>query len=239
MFTHPKQRDIKRYSLLFVFFIVWGCGGPERAALRGGTEHLLLLHGRTMEYKERDGTETLRYSIRMFYSGGRSVRVYELKIKGVDWGRCRLISKDKQVFFETNKPSTALENVPEFRQLWVDEAALSGDGWDDPDTGTQTVVAASETVTVPAGTYENCYKTVTTGTPELMDSLDVWHERGEITNEIYRSQMAAAQTVVVRWFASGVGLVKEQIGGPEHVRELVAVSEMGKGKVDVESPDEE
>jgi hypothetical protein len=29
--------------------------------------------------------------------------------------------------------------------------------------------------------------------------------------------------VVQRWFAPGVGLVKEQLGTPEHVRELVAI----------------
>ena len=239
MFTPIRQRDIKRYSLLFVFLTVWGCGGPERVALRGGTEHLLLLHHRTLKYEERTGSEVRPYTIRMFYSGGRTVRVYELQIKGADFGRCRFVSKDKQVDFETNKPVTALQDVPEFRQLWVDETAGPGDDWFDPDTGTQTVVAASETVTVPAGTYESCYKTVTTGTPELMDSLDVWRERGELPDEIYQSQMAAARAVVIRWFASGVGLVKEQIGSPDHVRELVAVSEPGTGKVDVESPEEE
>ena len=167
MFTPLKQRDTMTYSLLFVFFLIVGCGGPERVALRGGTEHLLLLHRRTMRYVERKGSEERRFTIRMFYSGGRSVRAYELEVKGLDLGHCRFISKDQQVFFETNKPATTLADVPEFRQLWEDETANPSDGWEDSDTGTETVVASSETVTVPAGTFENCYKTVTTGTSAL------------------------------------------------------------------------
>jgi hypothetical protein len=239
MFTPLKQRDTMTYSLLFVFFLIVGCGGPERVALRGGTEHLLLLHRRAMRYVERKGSEERRFTIRMFYSGGRSVRAYELELKGLDLGHCRFISKDQQVFFETNKPATTLADVPEFRQLWVDETAKPGDGWEDSDTGTETVVASSETVTVPAGTYENCYKTVTTGTSALLDSLTFWHESGALKDEIFESQMAAAQKPVVRWFVSGVGLVKVQFGDPDHVWELTAVAEPGTGRVELETPQEE
>jgi len=167
------------------------------------------------------------------------VRVYELQIRALDLGHCRFLSKGTQVYFETNKPATAFTDVPEFRQLWVDETANPGDDWTDEDTGTQTVVAISETVTVPAGTYENCYKTVTTGTQALLDSLTSWHERGALSDELYESQMTAAKTPVIRWFASGVGLVKQQMGDPDHVWELEAVSEPGTGKVDVETPEEE
>jgi hypothetical protein len=239
MFIPLKQRDTIPYSLLFVFLLVVGCGGPERVALRGGTEHLLLLHRRTLRYVERMGSEERRFTIRMFYSGGRAVREYELQVKGLDLGHCRLISKDQQVFFETNKPATALADVPEFRQLWVDEAVSPGDSWEDSDTGTETVVASPETVTVPAGTYADCYKTVTAGTPVLLDSLTFWHESGALKDEIFAPQMAAAQTVVVRWFASGVGLVKVQFGDPEHVWELTAVAEAGTGRVDIETPQEQ
>jgi hypothetical protein len=239
MFTPFEQRDMNRYSLLFVFLLVAGCGGPERVALRGGTEHLLLLHRRTLRYEERLGSEARRFTIRMFYSGGREVRAYDLQVKGLDLGHCRFISKGQQVFFETNQPATALTDVPEFRQLWVDETANPGDGWEDSDTGTETVVAPSETVTVPAGTYQDCYKTVTTGTSALLDSLTAWHERGTLEDEVFESQMGAAQMPVVRWFASGVGLVKAQFGDPDHVRELVAVVEQGIGRVDIETPEEE
>jgi hypothetical protein len=239
MFTFSKQRDTVSYSLLFVFLVLAGCGGPERVPLRGGTEHLLLLHRRTLRYVERNGPEQRSFTMRMFYSGGREVRAYELQVKGLDLGRCRFVSRGTQVFFETNKPATVFADVPEFRQLWVDETAGPGDDWTDGDTGTQTVVAPAETVTVPAGTYENCYKTVTTGTQALLDSLTAWHERGALPDDIFESEMKAARTPVIRWFASGVGLVKQQMGDPDHVWELVAVSEQGTGKVDVEAPEEE
>jgi hypothetical protein len=239
MFTPFKQRDSITYSLLFVFVLFVGCSGPERVALRGGTEHLLLLHRRTMRYVERVGSKEQGFTIRMFYSGGRLVRAYELQVKGLDLGHCRFISKDQQVFFETNQPATTLADVPEFRQMWVDETANPGDDWQDSDTGTETVVAPSETVTVPAGTYQDCYKTVTTGTQALLDSLTAWHESGALSTEIFESQVAAAQKPVVRWFASGVGLVKVQFGDPDYVWELVAVAEPGRGRVELKTPPEE
>ena len=39
----------------------------------------------------------------------------------------------------------------------------------------------------------------------------------------------APTLVIIRWFAPGVGLVKEQIGDPTHYRELVAVDREGTG----------
>lgn len=239
MFIPHKQRDITRYSLLFVFVLLLGCGGPERVPLRGGTEHLLLLHNRVLRYEERYHRELKTFTMRMHYAGGRSVRVYSLQMKGADWGNCSFISSGSQVFFETNKPSTALQDVPEFRQLWINEELSVGDGWEDQDTGTQTVVAPSETITVPAGTFENCYKTVTTGTQELLDSLQSWHEKALLADEDFETQLKRARIPVVRWFASGVGLVKEQIGGPEWVRELSAIEKMGTGRVDIENPEDE
>jgi hypothetical protein len=239
MLIPHKQRDISRYSLLFVFVLLWGCGGSERVPLRGGTEHLLLLHDRIMRYEEQNGPETRTITIRMSYMGGRAARAFELISKDAGFGRCRLISSGKQVFFETNKPATVFQDVPEFRELWVDEDVSVGGSWENSDTGTETVVAPSETVTVPAGTYENCYKTVTTGTQALLDSLKAWNDRAEISDQDFKTQMRAAQTPVVRWFASGVGLVKVQFGGPEHVRELEAVVKPGTGRTTIETPEEE
>jgi hypothetical protein len=240
MFTLIKQRVKLRRSLLFVFVLILaGCGGPERVALRGGTEHLPLLHHRTLRYIERKGSEEHRFTMGMIYSGGRSVRSYEVRMKGLDLGHCRFISKDQRVYFETNQPTTALLDVPEFRQLWVDETADAGDGWQDQDTGTETVVAYSETVTVPAGTFKDCYKTVTTGSAELMDSLTAWRERDVLPREVFQSEVAAARAPVVRWFAAGVGLVRVQFGGPDHLWELEAVADTGSGRTEVETPEEQ
>jgi len=210
-----------------------GCGGPERAPLRGGTEHLLLLHGRELRYEERVGEEVKPYTLRLTYSGGDMVRVFEAQFRGLDFGRCSFISNRTQVFFETNRPTTALQELPEYREAWVDEEAKPGDVWLNEDTGTETAFAGYESISVPAGTFSECYKTVTVGSETLLDSLEVWLARGAIEQGEYDAQMAAAEVVVVRWFASGVGLVREQIGNSDHVRELVAVVRPGTGRVDL------
>ncbi|RPH93719.1 hypothetical protein EHM69_09470 [candidate division KSB1 bacterium] len=235
MFNTIKQRELSYSSLLFILLFLWGCGGPEGVALRGGTEHLLLLDKRTLQYQERYRGETVPYTLIMRYTGGQDIRVYNLEFRGIEMGRCRLISKDQQVFFETTKPLTKFDYLPEYRQLWVDESVLSGGEWEDFDVGTNTVVAPSETVTVPAGTFSNCYKTVTSAFPSFVDSLEVWRGEGLISEEEYQQQKSAAGIAVVRWFASGVGLVKEQIGSPDHVRELVEVKRPGTGRVDIPS----
>lgn len=224
----------RRAAVFVILALACGCGGPQKVALRGGTEHLLLLHDRLLRYQERTGERTRTFTLRLLYAGGRSVRVYEAVFDGVDPGRCAFLSSGTQVFFETNRSPMALELLPEYRQLWVDEAAAVGDSWQDEDTGTETVFAGYETVTVPAGTYQNCYKTVTTASRALTDSLSAWRSRGRLSDEEYQSRADEAARVVVRWFASGVGLVKEQLA-PDHVRELLAVVRPGTGLVDISS----
>ena len=233
MFNTIKQRDLSYCSLLFILLFLWSCGGPERVALRGGTEHLLMLNNRSLQYQERHGGDIIPYTLNMRYIGGQSIRVYDLEFRGIDMGRCRLISKDQQVYFETSRPLTRFDYLPEYRQLWVDESVTAGGDWEDFEVGTVTVVAPSETITVPAGTFPRCYKTITSAMPAFFDSLEVWRSDGVMSEDEYREQKAAAGIVIVRWFASGVGLVKEQIGSPDHVRELVEIKRPGTGRVDL------
>ncbi|HEY3293894.1 MAG TPA: hypothetical protein VGL38_00495 [bacterium] len=219
-----------------LFLIIAGCGGgPERIILRGGTEHLPLLDDRVMRYRETVGTEEHTYTMHMYYAGGRAIRVYPVVVKGIDLGQCMFRSKGDLVYFGTNNPRTALSALPEYRQLWVDETAKPGEEWEDMDTGTKTLFEGFETVTVPAGTFDNCYKTTTIVLPTFMDSLNAWRERGEFTPEEYNDWSAGANDRVVRWFAPGVGLVKEQINGSDHVRELEEVVKPGTGRVNADT----
>jgi hypothetical protein len=207
-------------------FIV-SCAGEQTPAKRSGTTHLPLVDGRIYEYRETHDGKTQTYRVRFRYAGGIKAPVFDLHLKGADWGTCSLILQDSAVSFSTSRPRTALEppsSIPEFRAVWVDENVPMGDSWDDWDTGTRTVVAAAlETVATPAGTYENCLRTVTETLPPLFDSLSARLASTRLTPSEYNSQLHAAQLVVQRWFAPGVGLVKEQLGTPEHVRELVAI----------------
>jgi len=230
------RETLNRAIFLLLFPVLAGCGGgPERVVLKGGTEHLPLLDGRTLSYRERENTEEHTYTVQMRYAGGKTTRVYPLLFKGIKMGHCVFRSDGKQVIFSTDKPLTALMSLPEYRQIWVDEAAKIGDEWNDMDTGTKTMLAGFETVTVPAGTYENCYKTVTTVLPVFLDSLQAWRERGDLSDDEYRDWQADSKDIIVRWFASGVGLVKEQINSSDHTRELVSVVKTGTGKIDIDS----
>ena len=225
----PRFFAISLFAVLFL-----GCtAGPEKVMLRGGTEHLPLLDGRILKYQEHLGGEVRFYTLKTTYWGGRETRVFDAQFKGIDGGQCRFLSRGGLVFFSTTQPLTGLLNVPEFRQLWVDDSASLGDAWEDQDTGTQTTFVGFEKVTVPAATFERCYKTVTIALPALKDSNDAWYNRGLLDEKDYRARCAAADLTVTRWFAAGIGLVKEQFGDESHVRELVELVRPGRGAADV------
>jgi hypothetical protein len=219
-------------SLLAILFL--GCmPGREKVPLRGGTLHLPLLSGRVLKYQEHVGDDVHDYTVQFTYWGGQETRVFDAQFKGIDAGQCRFLSRGGLVFFTTTQPLTALRDAPEFRQLWVDDSASAGDEWEDEDTGTQTTFVGYEKVTVPAATFERCYKTVTTALPALKDSIDAWYGRGLIDEKDSQARLAAADLTVTRWFAAGIGLVKEQIGDESHVRELVRLVKPGRGVADV------
>ncbi|MBK6766673.1 MAG: hypothetical protein IPG71_10265 [bacterium] len=122
-----------------------------------------------------------------------------------------------------------------YDQVWVDEGAEVDSLWTDPTVGTESLVAGYESVTVPAGTYDDCLKMVITPLPELRDSVEARYQRDESDEQLYLQEKEAASWQTVRWFANGVGLVKEQIGpsgDARIVRELLAVDVKGTGQVD-------
>jgi hypothetical protein len=234
------QKKLTRGLFLLLILGIAGCGGPKRIVLRGGTVHMPLLDGRVLRYQEQIGGKTHDYTLHLRYAGGRQVRAYQATFDGINLGDCMFLSSGPKVTFSTTKPVTAMTALAEYRQVWVDDTAQQGDEWYDGDMGTQTVFAGYETVTVPAGTYENCYKTVTTVVPAFVDSLDKWEGRGSMSKEEHDEWAKDVNDVTVRWFASGAGLVKEQLNGPEHTRELVAILEPGTGlaEPDTTQPEE-
>jgi len=219
-----------RILLLLVALTVVGCGGPERVVYRGGTQHFPLLHDRQLRYQERTGGDTREFTLLLRYAGGRSILVYQGLYKGIEPRQCNFLSRDSLVTLETPFPLTTSEYLPAYRQVWVDETAEVGDFWIDEDTATETTFAGFEDVTVAAGSYPRCYKTVTAALPALADSLRARHDRGDLPEREYARQLANSKRVIVRWFAAGVGLVKEQIGSDEHVRELVEIMKPGRGE---------
>ncbi len=192
--------------------------------------HLPLRHKQVYAYRQTVDGESEKYTVTLRFIGGETTKVFRVIFDGIDMGECTLLQKGSSIVFETTQPMTRFEDprlVPAFRQTWVNEPVPSGESWEDPDTGTRTVFAGYESVAVPAGEYGECYKTVTEALPELADTLRARLARGEVSQTDYDKQLDDAARTVVRWFAPNVGLVKEQIGSPNFVRELVAIKSPG------------
>ena len=226
---------VKAIVTALVFALIIGCEKtPERIGLRGGTSHLPLLHNRVLRYDQQQGGEVTPYVVKLDYSGGHQQKVYSVRDEKDLLTRERFFSRDSLVYFTTENPLTTLEprqQMTDYRELWVDESAQRGDSWRNEETGTQTVFAGLEPLEVPAGKFANCYKTVTEALPELFDSLTIWRARGDITLDDYVRESTNARVVVVRWFAPGVGLVREQIGN-ELIRVLAEIEKEGTGAED-------
>jgi hypothetical protein len=223
-------KKLSPFLLIFGLLLLFGCGEYQRKVPLGGTEYLPLKEDLTLRYRLTHDGEAQEYSIKLRYLGGKSYKVYKAYYEGDEQGGLELTSHDQQVKATTQFSLTSLKSrleMGDFQQIWVDESLSPGDFWRDEDTGTQTVFTGYEDVSVPAGTFPNCYKTVTEALPELIDSINVRRERGELDPELLNQELENAGLVVVRWFARDVGLVKEQIGSPDYVRELLAVENEG------------
>jgi hypothetical protein len=215
-------------------WLLAGCGGTERVYYLGGNSYMPLREGRQLQYEQQTNGEIRPYMIVMHYAGGHITKVFPLEVDGINLGECSFLSHDSTVLFSTSAPLTSIVpkgTLPEYRQMWVDTRAKPGDTWRDDDTGTRTTVMESENADTPSGTYKDCYKTMTEALPELFDTLTVRRDRGELVGTAYDRELKNAQQVIVRWFAQGVGLVREQIGS-DVIRVLNKVEKEGVGVTD-------
>jgi len=211
---------------------------PQRTVFRGGVDYMPLLDGRKLVYRETDEGERDDYSLTLHYIGGRNWKIYSVVEEETPYGRIEFESNGVVLRVSTQISLTSLESrksIGAFTTVWLDGNAPEDSAWFDELTGTETLVAGYENVTVPAGSYTECLKTVSTPLPDLADSLEARYERSEIDEKQYTLERTFLNWQTVRWFASGVGLIKEQIGPPGEtkiLRELVAVEVEGTGKED-------
>ena len=208
-----------------------GCGESyKREAPRGGTEYFPLYEDRQLRYRVIEYGKSSEYSMKLRFLGGDQYKVFAASFEGKAPGGIEFRSHGQQLEAITQYSYTSLESPEkksEFSQMWIDESLEPGGFWSDTDTGTQTVFAGYEDVTVPAGTFTDCYKTVTEALPELPDSINARFDRGEMDGEMLAQQLDNAKLVIIRWFARGVGLVKEKVGTSRFERELLAVENKG------------
>jgi len=231
----------QKLTLLFlaVSLLISACGeAPSRVVFRSGTEFMPLLDGRKLRYRQNDEGETSEYSLTLKYIGGRQWKVYTTEDDNLPYGAIEFSSNGTIVEAVTLISFTSLESrklVSAFNQKWVDAGAELDSVWFDEVPGTETLVAGYETVTVPAGKFENCLKTVVTPLPEIKDSVEARYQRGDSDEKLYIEEREVASWQTVRWFAHGVGLVKEQIGpmgDAKIIRELIALDSEGVGFID-------
>ena len=224
------------FIALFLMLTFTGCGiDQEPVYYKGGTAHFPLLHGRVYRYEARTGSESKEFTMTLSYFGGHSLKLYPLKFDGIKMGNCEFQSEGSMLYYETTQPRTNLEPIESlgvFRELWIREGAEKGDSWENHDTGTQTLFAGYEDATVPAGTFKECYKTVSVALPELIDSLKARHNRSQLSDKSFEIKMNEANKPVARWFALNVGLVKEDFANGVLIRELVSIDQPGVGKED-------
>ncbi|MBL0063358.1 MAG: hypothetical protein IPP40_18210 [bacterium] len=158
--------------LLSLFFN--SCGGtPTRIVFRGAARNICLLDSRVVRYRQKGSGETSEYTLTFKYIGGRAWKVYTAKGDNLPYGELEFSSNGTIVEAATQMSLTSLESrntVGAFNQVWVDEMDVDS-VWYDEQTGTETVVAGFERVTVPAGTFDECLKTVTTPLAEIADPV--------------------------------------------------------------------
>lgn len=113
------------------------------------------------------------------------------------------------------RPQARLKELPEgelYLSTWLLDGAAPGTFWEDEDTGLRTAVAGYEAVTTPAGTFDDCIKVTIEATEMLWEVTKERIRRDKLSPEQEDAVCEGLSYVCIRWFARGVGLVKEEHG---------------------------
>lgn len=113
------------------------------------------------------------------------------------------------------RPPARLKELAEgelYLSTWLLDGATPGTFWEDEDTGLRTAVAGCEAVTTPAGTFSDCIKVTIEATEILWEVTGERIRRDKLSPEQEDAISESLSYVCIRWFARGVGLVKEEHG---------------------------
>ena len=181
-----------------------------------GITYLPLRDGQTYTYQRQCGEETKQLTRRLRIVKG-DIENPEFRVieKGGDSFDQFLRHQGNAIVHLTEKPLERLEDLGEgqlYLSTWLLDGAMSGDYWEDNETGLRTAVAGFESVTVPAGTFGDCIKTVTEPTAILLEVVEKRGEQTGLSAEQIAIELENARELCIRWFARGVGLVKEVKG---------------------------
>ncbi|MBU1707197.1 hypothetical protein KKB28_04705 [bacterium] len=210
-------RPVRLGIVLLTLFLVISCNkSKEPLGEDYGIAYLPLRDNQTFTYQRQCGDNTEQVT--------RELRL----VKGdLETPEFRIIEKDGESFdqflrhqgnavvYLTEKPLARLEDFAEgqlYLSTWLLDGATNGDYWEDEETGLRTAVAGFESVTVPAGTFEDCIKTVVESTDLLLEVIEKRGEQSGLSEEMLAVELEDAKELCIRWFAWGVGLVKEEKG---------------------------
>ena len=181
-----------------------------------GMAYLPLRDGQTYTYQRQcgDNTEQLTRRLR-FIKGDIETPEFRVFEKGDESFDQFLRHQGNAVVHLTVKPPARLMPLGEghfYLSTWLLDDASPGTYWEDEETGLRTAVAGFESVTVPAGTFDDCIKTVAEPTEILLEVIEKRGEQNGLSAEEITVELESARELCIRWFAWGVGLVKEEKG---------------------------
>lgn len=221
VYYRPVGLGIVLLTSLFVF----SCSKSDRSLGEDfGIAYLPLRDGSKYVYqRECDGKpEQFTWQFR-FVEGDYETpefRIIEQNGKSVDKFLRR---QGNAVVFLTEKPIARLLYLGEnelYLSTWLLEGITAHDFWEDEETGMRTAVSGFESVTTPAGKFKDCIKVVIEATEMLWDVTEERLRRYGHSPEEADATREALSDYYIRWFARGVGLVKEKHG--DCVMELIS-----------------
>ncbi len=210
-------RPVRLGIVLLTLFTVLACTKSKRPLGEDyGITYLPLRDGQTYTYQRQcDGsTEQLTRRLRII-KGDIETPEFRVFEKGGESFDQFLRHQGNAVVHLTEKPPARLEEFDEgqlYLSTWLLDGASPGSYWENEETGLRTAVAGFESVTVLAGTFDDCIKVVTEPTDILLEVIEKRAEQRGLSAEQIAVELESAKELCIRWFARGVGLVKEEKG---------------------------
>ena len=217
MKTFVYYRPVRLGIVLLTLFTVLSCTKSDRPLGEDyGIVYLPLMDAQTYTYQRQCGenTEQLTHRLRIV-KGDLEAPEFRVIVKGAESFDQFLRHQRNAVVHLTEKPLARLMELNEgqlYLSTWLLDSASRGDYWEDEETGLRTAVAGFESVTVLAGTFDDCIKTVTEPTDILLEVIEKRGKQNGLSAEQIAVELENARELCIRWFARGVGLVKEEKG---------------------------